>query len=98
MFFKDFTGSLAEVPQASGLASKKDLVKLHNELKKGHELGEDSNATGHGVVTSFKEMDDILIASNENLDQKKSAMLEAMDERYDKGTMNRSRSNSQVSR
>ena len=54
MFFKDFTGSLAEVPQAQGLAAKKDLVKLRKEIYKVNEKGEvDSNVTGHGDVMNI---------------------------------------------
>lgn len=97
LFFKDFTGSLAEIPQAHGLATKKDLVKLHKELYKTNELGEvDSNATGHGDVMNIDVLDKVIVDTNNHLDQKKTAMIEAMDERYEKGS--RDRSNSQISR
>jgi len=69
LFFKDYTGSLAEVPQARGIAKKADLVKLQHELRKENANGEvESNATGHGTCINIDDLDKVIVDTNNHLE------------------------------
>jgi len=72
------------VPQARGIVKKADLAKLNREMQRENEHGEiDSNVTGHGAVCNINALNDVIVGTNNHIDSKKDAVLEAMDERYE---------------